>query len=112
MDNDHPERMVMIGSRLSPDTRDALCDFLREHKDVFAWPHEDMPGIDPAVMCHRLSVDPRHRPVIQKRRAFNPERYEAINGEVEKLLKAGFIREVTYPEWLANVVLVKKASGK
>jgi hypothetical protein len=31
---------------------------------------------------------------------------------VEKLLKAGFIREVDYPEWLANVVLVKKSNGK
>jgi ribonuclease HI len=27
-------------------------------------------------------------------------------------LKAGFIREVDYPEWLANVVLVKKSNGK
>jgi hypothetical protein len=31
---------------------------------------------------------------------------------VEKLLKAKFIREVDYPEWLANVVLVKKSNGK
>ena len=32
--------------------------------------------------------------------------------EVNKLLSAGFICEVYYPEWLANVVLVKKANGK
>ena len=32
--------------------------------------------------------------------------------EVDKLLVAGFIREVYYPDWLANVVLVKKANGK
>ena len=32
--------------------------------------------------------------------------------EVTKLLAAGFIQEVHYPEWLANVVLVKKANGK
>ena len=32
--------------------------------------------------------------------------------EVNKLLSAGFIREVYYLEWLANVVLVKKANGK
>ena len=32
--------------------------------------------------------------------------------EVTKLLAVGFIREVHYPEWLANVVLVKKADGK
>jgi hypothetical protein len=30
---------------------------------------------------------------------------------VEKLLKAGFIREVTCPAWLSNTVLVKKANG-
>ncbi|XP_052287276.1 uncharacterized protein LOC127898826 [Citrus sinensis] len=40
------------------------------------------------------------------------ERYEAVNDEVEKLLRAGFIREVNYPEWISNVVLVKKANGK
>ena len=32
--------------------------------------------------------------------------------EVEKLLAVGFIREVYYPEWLANVVMVKKSNGK
>ena len=32
--------------------------------------------------------------------------------EVRKLLKAGFIREVYYPDWLANVVMVKKNNGK
>ena len=32
--------------------------------------------------------------------------------DVNKLLSAGFIREVYYPDWLANVVLVKKVYGK
>ena len=32
--------------------------------------------------------------------------------EVNKLLVANFIRKVYYPEWLANVVMVKKANGK
>ena len=59
-----------------------------------------------------MCVNSRHKPNVQKRRAFNPERYEAINAEVKKLLEAGFIREVTYPEWLANIVLVKKSNGK
>ena len=31
--------------------------------------------------------------------------------EGNKLLAANFIREVYYPEWLANVVMVKKANG-
>ena len=32
--------------------------------------------------------------------------------EVEKLLTTGFIREVYYPKWLANIVMVKKSNGK
>ena len=32
--------------------------------------------------------------------------------EVNKLLAVGFIREVYYPDWLANIVLVKKENGK
>lgn len=40
------------------------------------------------------------------------ERQKAIEEEVIKLLATGFIREVHYPLWLANVVMVKKASGK
>ena len=38
--------------------------------------------------------------------------YEVINAEVEKLLRAGFIKEVKYPELISNVVLIKKANGK
>jgi hypothetical protein len=32
--------------------------------------------------------------------------------EVQRLLDAGFIHEVLYPSWLANVVMVKKKNGK
>ena len=43
---------------------------------------------------------------------FALERDQAIAEEVRKLQEASFIREVYYPDWLANVVMVKKASGK
>ncbi|KAL5545680.1 hypothetical protein UlMin_005367 [Ulmus minor] len=88
-----------------------LIIFLREHRDVFAWSHEDMPGIDPNVIVHRLNIDPNFKPIKQKRGTFNAERYMAINTEVDKLLKVGFIEEANYPDWIANVVLVKKANG-
>ena len=41
-----------------------------------------------------------------------PERNKAIAKEVEKLLEAGFIKEVFYPKWLTNIVMVKKNNGK
>ena len=43
---------------------------------------------------------------------FAPERDQTIAEEVCKLQEASFIREVYYPDWLANVVMVKKANGK
>ena len=71
-----------------------------------------MGGIDPAIITHRLNVSPSYKPVKEKRRSFAPERQKAVNEEVSKLLQAGAIIEMEYPEWLANVVLVKKANGK
>jgi len=40
------------------------------------------------------------------------ERRLVIREKMQKLWKAGHIREIQYPEWLANVVLVQKANGK
>ena len=71
-----------------------------------------MPGIDPSVIVHRLNVNPDSSPVRQKKQVFAQERDKAVAKEVRKLLEAGFIREVYYPDWLANVVMVRKNSRK
>ena len=106
--DDDPEHLAYIGSKLAEDLKSPLTHFLRQNKDVFAWKQADMGGIDPTIITHRLNVSPFFNPVKQKRRSFAPERKKEINEEVGKLLQAGAIREVEYPEWLANVVLVKK----
>ena len=71
-----------------------------------------MPGIYPSVITHRLNVCPSSKLVQQKKRVFALERDNAIKDEVQKLIAVKFIREVYYPDWLANVVMVKKANGK
>ncbi|KAM1656066.1 hypothetical protein ACFX2K_008255 [Malus domestica] len=109
---DHPDRMVNIGTTLSPPIRLALISFFKENTEVFAWSYEDMPSISPNVICHRLSIDPKIKPVRQKRRSYDAERYEAMKAEVEKLKGIGFVREVNYPTWVANVVLVRKNPTK
>jgi hypothetical protein len=40
------------------------------------------------------------------------DKAEGARNEVKRLLSAGVIREVKYPEWLANTVMVRKANGK
>ena len=70
-----------------------------------------MGGIDPVVITHKLNISPSFKPIKQKRRSFASKRQKTINEEVNKLLQAKAIREVEYPDWLANVVLVKKATA-
>nr|XP_023923129.1 uncharacterized protein LOC112034548 [Quercus suber] len=112
LDDSVPDRTKKIGTLATPAVRQELTAFLKKNRDVFAWSHEDMPGIDPSVMVHRLNVWPSFPPVRQKKRVFAPEKDRAIVEEVHKLQEANFIREVYYPDWLMNVVMVRKASGK
>ena len=105
-------RNLKIGSKLTEGLRQRLIDFLLSNYDCFAWSHEDMPGIDPEVIVHKLHVDSQYQPVRQKRRKFAPERDDIMNEEIKNLLNVGFIRDIQYPEWLANVVVVKKKNGK
>uniref|UniRef100_A0A2N9HX06 Uncharacterized protein n=1 Tax=Fagus sylvatica TaxID=28930 RepID=A0A2N9HX06_FAGSY len=112
LEDGRPERTTKVGADLPPEMKESLVQFLKDNKDVFAWSHEDMPGINPSIISHKLNVDPSLRPIKQKRRVFAPERNNAIMEEVDKLLAANFIREVYYPDWLANVVMVKKSTGK
>jgi hypothetical protein len=57
---------------------------------------------------HKLHVDPKVRPIKQSLRPFNTERHRAIGEEVNRLLVAGFIREIKHHKWLANPVPVLK----
>ncbi|XP_024004820.1 uncharacterized protein LOC112081977 [Eutrema salsugineum] len=112
IDELRPERQVGIGAELDPVIREPLIRFLKQHTSTFAWSVEDMPGIDPQIACHELNIDPTYKPIKQKRRKLGPEKAQAVNDEVERLLKAGSITEVKYPDWLANPVVVKKKNGK
>jgi hypothetical protein len=67
-----------------------------------------MSGILKEVTEHALWIKPGSKPVKQRLRRFNEEKCRAIGEEIGKLLVAGFIKEVFHPEWLANLVLVKK----
>ena len=112
LDESNVKRYTRAGADLEEKTKKDLVQFLKKNIDVFAWSHEDMLGIDPSVITHRLNVSPSFKPIRQKKRVFAPERDNAIKDEVQKLIAAKFIREVYYPDWIANIVMVKKANGK
>jgi hypothetical protein len=89
-----------------------LLRFLFNNKDIFASSANDLCGVNRDVIEHSLNVDPAIRPMKKKLRKMSDDKAEGARNEVKMLLSAGVIRQVTYPEWLANTVMVKKANGK
>ena len=91
LDESDREKYTRVGADLEENGKKDLVQFLKENVDVFAWSHEDMPGIDPGVITHRLNVSPSFKPICQKKRVFAFERDNAIKDEVQKLMAAKFI---------------------
>lgn len=69
---------------MTGDISNELQKLLVEYNNIFAWSHENMLGIDPRIICHRLAIDKKHKPMKQKRRVFNQERHKTICDEVDK----------------------------
>ena len=63
LDEDDPRKSTRIGADLEGKIKKGLIHFLKENINVFAWSHEDMPGIDPSVITHHLNVHPSSKSV-------------------------------------------------
>ena len=80
--------------------------------DIFVWDAYEAPGVDSSFICHHLNVNPSVTPKKEPPRHPLKEHADDVRDEVMKLKKVGVIKEVFYPEWLANTVVVKKKSEK
>ena len=56
-------KTTMVRMTLSPEMKEKLVQFLKNNRDIFAWSHEDMPGISTKIIQHKLNVDPKKKPV-------------------------------------------------
>ena len=111
MDGD-PKKFFQVRAQLPPRKKEKLIAFLRENIDVFAWNAYEALGVDPDFICHHLNVNPAVLPKKQPPWRSSKEHSDVVEEEVNKLKQAGSVKEVFYPEWLANTVVVKKKSGK
>ncbi|KAL0307408.1 UNVERIFIED_CONTAM: Transposon Tf2-12 polyprotein [Sesamum angustifolium] len=105
-------RPIYISASLTHGEEGTYVALLHEFKDVFAWSYKEMPGLDQKVAVHHLSVKKGARPIKQGQRRFRPELIPLIEGEVNKLIEVGFIREVKYPMWISSIVPVRKKNGQ
>jgi hypothetical protein len=108
---DIAEQKVLVGSQMSDEQERTLLRFLF-NKVAFAWSANDLCGVNRDVIEHSLNVDPSIRPRKQKLQKMSDDKTEGARNIVKRLLSVSVIREVTYPKWLANTVMVKKANGK
>src|SRR3954464_9552742 len=67
-----------------------------------------MPGVPTEFAEHKLHVQSDVNPVRQPLRRLSEEKRRVVGEEITRLLAAGFIMEVFFPEWLANPVPVLK----
>ena len=105
---DGPDNSTYVSSLLYSGEKEQIQQVLLCNMNVFAWTHLDMVGINLVYASHKLNVISSARSVRQKVRHFHLDRHQVIQAEVDNLLKARFIREIKYLEWLANVVVVLK----
>ena len=101
-----------IGSQLPQQKKEELVEFLKQNIDVFAWNTYEAPRVDPEFICHHLNVNSSIVPKKQPPQRPYKEHVEAVREEVTRLKQAGAIKEVFYPKWLANTMVVKKKSRK
>ena len=68
------DKAVRIGSELEPNVRDNISKVLTQHSNGFASKATKIAGVDPQIASHNLNINPRMKPVIQKKRKFVYER--------------------------------------
>jgi hypothetical protein len=108
---DVPSRTVMIGTEVSKEEEDKLLQFHHHNQDVIAWSKSVLVGVHRSVIERALNTEPKIKPKLQRKRPMSDDRVKSAEAGVQKLLDARIIREVQYPVWVANVVMVPKKNG-
>ena len=108
---DDLKKLFQVGAQLPLQEKEELVEFLKRNVDVFAWSAYEAPGVDPSFICHHLNVNPSVTPKKQPPWRLSKDHFDAVKNEVMKLKQAGAIKEVFYPKWLANTVVVKRRMG-
>ena len=105
-------KFFQVGVQLPHWEKEELIGFLMRNNDVFAWNAYETPRVDQNFIYHHLNVNPS---VISKKQPpwySSKEHFDVVKEELVKLKWVGAIKEVFYPKWLVNTVVVRKKSGK
>ena len=105
-------RYFQIGASMKDEDRVETLLFLIQNVDVFAWSLYEVLGVDPEFIVQRLNIDPSFPLKKQKSRRSAKKHVEAVKLDVKRLKEAEAKKEIFFPKWLANTMVVKKKNGK
>jgi hypothetical protein len=102
---------VIIASDLHVAQEEKLLDVLREHKEAIGWTIEDIKGISPSVVMHKIHLEEDTKPSRESQRRLNPTMQEIARGEVIKLLDARIIYPISDSKWVSPIHVMPKLAG-
>jgi hypothetical protein len=103
--------LMIIASDLLAAQEEKLLDVLREHKEAIGWTIEDIKGISPSVVMHKIYLEEGTKPSREPQRRLNPSMQEVVRGEVIKLLDTGIIYPISDSKWVSSIHVVPKRAG-
>ncbi|GJZ77987.1 reverse transcriptase domain-containing protein [Tanacetum coccineum] len=100
---EYPKQTIMIGSTLTKEGRNKLCDLIQRNLDVFAWKPADITGVPRHIAEYRLNVREGCPPVRQKKRSQAPNRNQQIGRNLEVYADDLVIKSRTEDEIIRDI---------
>ncbi|KAG5540097.1 hypothetical protein RHGRI_020361 [Rhododendron griersonianum] len=102
---------VIIASDLDDTQEQKLLNVLKEHKEAIGWSINDIKGVSPSLVMHRIHLEENAKTSREPQRRLNPAMQEVVRAEILKLLDAGVIYPISDSNWVSPVQVVPKKSG-
>jgi hypothetical protein len=99
---------MIIASDLVDAQEEKLLDILRKHKEAIGWTIEDIKGISPLMVMHKIHLEENTKPSREPQRRLNPAMQEVVRAEVIKLLDAGIIYPISDSKLVSPIHVVPK----
>jgi hypothetical protein len=105
-------KIIKLSKKLSPEVKERYVKLMKEFPDVFSWSYDELKVYDTSIIQHVIPIKEDHKPFKQKLRRINPLLLPLIEKEVKKLFEEKIIVSLRFSKWVANLVPVRKKSGK
>jgi hypothetical protein len=102
---------VIIALDLVDAQEEKLFDTLREHREAIGWTIEDIKGISPSLVMHKIHMEENSKPLREPQRRLNLAMQEVVRTEVMKLLDVGIIYPISDSKWVSPIHVVPKWAG-